>query len=143
MIVINVNGQIRHLENTMQVSLYKSIDLGTGLEYRGNFDNWYMAFQFETFAKDDKQHLNWGGAIGFLKHFHNRTSIYGGGRIGFVKVENTSRPAYGLELEADLHVINSIYIGVRGTYDMYMDSTEFEVGSKNFSRVFMKIGYTF
>ena len=37
----------------------------------------------------------------------------------------------------------NIFIGVRGTYDIYMDSTVYEVGTQNYSRFFVKVGYTF
>ena len=35
------------------------------------------------------------------------------------------------------------FIGPRVTYDLYMDSTLEQINSNNYSRFFLKVGYTF
>ncbi len=143
-IAFNVRGQISHLRDTYSVSLYSDYNLSKGVELRGNFNSWYVAFQRERFTFNNKSHLNWGGSVGVAKEWKHNISLFAGGRLGFVRVENTSlRPSYGIESEVNYYLSRCIFLGVRGSLDFYMDSTIQEIGTQNYSRVFLKIGYTF
>lgn len=131
-----------YMGDDMSISFYTSLDYSKGFEFRGEFDNFYMAFQVESFVFDEEDHLNWGGSLGFLKNYENY-SLLGGIRGGFVSLKGGMRPSFGLEAEADLNLFNNIFVGVRVTYDLYMNSTLEEVNSSNYSRVFLKLGYKF
>ena len=42
----------------MSISFYTSLDNSKGFEVRGQFDNFYMGMQVESFVFDNKDHLN-------------------------------------------------------------------------------------
>lgn len=77
-----------------------------------------------------------------MKHF-DYYSTYLGIRGGFVQLEGSMKPSFGLEGEINLNLFNNIFVGPRVTYDLYMDSTLEQINSINYSRFFLKIGYTF
>ena len=49
------------------VSFYSSLNFSKGVEVRGEFETWYLAFQAENFIKEEKFFLNWGFGLGLLK----------------------------------------------------------------------------
>lgn len=132
----------RNIGSDTAISLFTSLDYSKGFEVRGEFDNFYMAMQVESFVIDNKEHLNWGGSLGYLHHFEYFKAL-AGVRGGFVHLSSGVRPSFGLETEGNLNLFNNIFVGVRVTYDFYMDSTLEEINSKNYSRLFLKVGYRF
>ena len=124
-------------------SAYSSLEFSKGIELRGEFEDWYIAFQAENFIKDEDYFFNWGGSVGMLKRTYN-FDYTGGIRVGFMVIDGESKPLFGLESEIDYKINESVFIGVRATYDKYFDSPNVETPtSKQMLRGFVKIGYKF
>lgn len=138
----SANAQ-RSIDYNYTISFYSSLQFSKGIELRGEFNNWYMSFQSENFLKDQQYFFNWGSAVGLMKQTHN-FNYFGGLRVGFMHVEDGKKPLFGLETEIDYNINESVYIGIRGTYDQYFDSPNIETPtSKEMLRAFVKIGYKF
>lgn len=141
-------SQYRRYDDSVTFSVYSAFKFSKGFEIRGEFGDWYMAFQAENFYKDvegekDMFHFNWGGAIGILRS-HRDFNFLGGIRLGLMHIpDDTSKPSYGVEAEVDYNLNENVFIGIRGTYDQYLNSTPTEPNSVNYSRVFAKIGVRF
>lgn len=125
------------------VSFYSSLNFSKGVEVRGEFGDWYLAFQAEKFIKEEKFFLNWGFALGLLKEAY-QFQYSGGVRVGFLHIEGAKKPAFGLEAEIDYKINDAVFIGVRAAYDVYLDSPSVEQpNSESLARGFIKIGYKF
>lgn len=123
-------------------SAYTDLNYSKGFEVRGEFENWYLGFQAENLYVDKEYALNWGFSIGCYEDLNRFTWLYGI-RVGFV-VLDSSNPSFGIETELDYNINESVYIGVRGAYDMYLDSPNVETPqSYSLTRPFIKIGYKF
>lgn len=48
----------KDIGSEMSISFYTSLDNSKGFEVRGQFDNFYMGMQVESFVFDNKDHLN-------------------------------------------------------------------------------------
>lgn len=140
-------SQYGRYDTSYTISAYSSLNFSKGFEIRGEFTDWYMAFQFENFYKEidgeNMFHFNWGGALGIMRS-HRDFNFLGGIRLGLMNIpDDTAKPSYGVELEVDYNISEMVFIGVRGTYDQYLNSTPTEPNSVNYSRVFAKIGLRF
>lgn len=74
---------------------------------------------------------------------YNRFDFFGGIRIGMMKLPDGTRPTYGLKAEVDYEIRKNVFIGLRGAYDVYMDSTEEIIDSVKDTRLYVKLGYKF
>jgi len=125
------------------VSFYTSLNFSKGVEVRGEFETWYLAFQAENFIKEEKFFLNWGFGLGLLKETY-QFQYSGGIRVGFIHIQGVKKPAFGLEAEIDYLINDAVFIGVRAAYDVYIDSPSVEQpNSESLARGFIKIGYKF
>ena len=123
-------------------SAYTDLNYSKGFEIRGEFKNWYLGFQAENLYVDKEYALNWGFSIGCYEDLNRFTWLYGI-RVGFIVLDG-SKPSFGVETELDYNINESVYIGVRGAYDMYLDSPNVETPqSYSLIRPFIKIGYKF
>ena len=124
-------------------SAYSDLNFSKGVEIRGEFEDWYIGFQAENYIQDKEYFFNWGFSVGVLKQYEN-FDMLGGGRVGFITVNNTKKPLFGIETEIDYKISDNFFIGVRGSYDMYFDSPNIETPtSKKVLRGFIKAGYKF
>lgn len=126
-------------------SFYSSLQFSKGFELRPEFDDWYLAFQAEQFLKGSDKFFNWGFSVGLIKYVP-RTSIkwFGGIRVGFMHVNGPKKPAFGLETESTYPLSENVDLGIRGAYDVYMDSPSMqEPNSESLLRPFVKLIYRF
>ncbi|QIG62289.1 hypothetical protein [Tenacibaculum phage JQ] len=136
---INTNAQRQR--DRVSFSFYTTLELSKGIEIRPEFEDWYMSMYAENFILNKIFHLNWGFAVGLMKKT-NYLDYYGGIKLGFINYDRTQKPSYGIEGEIDFKINEDLFIGVRGTYDRYMNSDEYyNVQGIDYSRVFVKIGY--
>lgn len=132
-----------YAQSDIKFSVYSSLDFSKGFEIRGDFEDWYMAFQLESFLKNKETFLNWGGSIGIIKEV-NSFDYLGGIRAGFMIVDKQSKPSFGLEAEVDYNINENVFIGLRCAYDACLHSPDVETPtSKKMLRGFIKIGLKF
>ena len=128
---------------SISFSGYSSLDYSKGFEIRGEFTNWYVAFQGENFVKDKEFHFNWGGALGLMRSY-KKLDFFGGVRVGFIHIEDGAKPSFGLELETDYRLSNTFFVGIRGAHDIYFNSPHVTTpNSESFTRLFVKFGLKF
>lgn len=127
-------------ESKVNYSFYSALNFSKGAEIRGEFKDWYIGFHIENFINDNKDLINWGASIGLLKEY-DYISFLAGGKVGFFIVNGSQKPSFGIELESDLYVSSSTFIGIRYAYDSIGNSTKTEFKTFSFSRVFIKIGF--
>ncbi len=135
-------GDDKHIAK-VSMSVYSSLSFSQGFELKGNFYDWYIAYQAENLTHNDQNHFNWGFSIGMFKPVE-KFNFSGGVRVGMMNMGTIRdmRPAYGLEAESTYDLNSNLYLGLRAGYDAYMDSDlDEEYNSENLLRGFLKLGY--
>ena len=123
-----------------------SIQLGTnqskGVEIRGEFQDWYSSFYWESIIIDKSSAINWGFEIGLYNEINNFTVFYGI-NLGILRKES-NKPVYGANIELDYNITRSAYIGLKVNYSRYQDSPRYQdIQTKELLRPLFKIGYKF
>lgn len=123
-------------------SAYTALNFSKGFELRGEFEDWYLAFQAENFIKDRDYYTNWGFSLGMIEQINRFYFIYGL-RFGFIKTDQ-NKPSFGIETELNYNINKDVFVAVRLAYDTYFDSPSIEYPtSYHMVRPFLKIGYKF
>lgn len=123
-------------------SAYTALNFSKGFEVRGEFYNWYLAFQAENFIKEREYYTNWGFSLGMMEQINRFDFIYGL-RVGFIKT-GQNKPSFGIETELDYNINKDVFVAVRLAYDTYFDSPNIEYPTGyHMVRPFLKIGYKF
>lgn len=123
-------------------STYTAFNFSKGFELRGEFGDWYLAFQAENFIKEREYYTNWGFSLGMMEQINRFDFIYGL-RVGFIKTDQ-NKPSFGIETELDYNINKDVFVAVRLAYDTYFDSPNIEnPTSYHMLRPFLKIGYKF
>lgn len=142
LIIMLLLSYIANAQYKTTFSGFTDFNFSKGVEIRGEFENWYLGFQAENLYIDREQSLNWGFSLGCYEDLNRFTWFYGV-RVGFV-VLDSSKPSFGVETELDYNINDNVYIGVRGAYDLYLDSPNVQTPqSYELIRPFIKIGYKF
>ncbi len=142
-LILSLNHLVQSQEYNTSVSAYTSTNYTKGFEIRGEFENWYIGFNAENFLKDKEFYFGWGFSVGAFKEYNDFT-FFGGAKVGFMRVNNNSKPLFGLETEIDYNISENFFIGLRGSVDIYFDSPSVEEPKTiTLIRPFIKLGYKF
>ncbi len=129
---------------TNSFTVFGDNDLQFGFEFRDIMESGlYYTVGVESFYAVDKKFLfNMQGSFGYLKQF-DKTMVYGGGRLGFVRddLKDQRRPSIGLEVGVDQYVYKGLFIGVRGTREYFLRSVE--MTGQQQTKVYLRIGFNF
>lgn len=135
-------GKVVQSQESIGYSFYTDMNFSRGVEIRPEFRDWYLSFQAEQFFLNEETFFNWGFSLG-LKKRKNDFDFFGGVRVGFMNFDSRQTPAFGVELETDYYISESVIIGLRCALDSYADSEIGTMNSEEVVRGFFKIGYKF
>lgn len=123
-------------------SIHLGSEYSKGLEIRGEFDNWYMAFYAESMILENKNVSIWGAELGLFNKINDVTILYGF-NIGILRAE-ASKPLYGVNLGLDYNVNENFFIGLKLNYSGYLErSDNKEITTEKLFRPMIKIGLKF
>jgi hypothetical protein len=110
------------------------------IEYAGKI---YTKVGFETFRVLTGGYTDIHGAIGlnFTSGYFERIRYYAGVRTAKVWRADTFRIIYGLESGVDYNINDSLFVGLRATYDKRLDQEIFGWKPETKFSGFIRVGY--
>lgn len=116
------------------------LNIGAEIEYVGTV---YTRASITSFASLNGGYLDFIGAFGvnFTSGMWEKFRYYGGGRLGFISRSSNTYPTAGIEAGIDYLLTESVFIGIRTTYDKRSDFEFYGEPSEMRGSGYIKLGY--
>ncbi len=120
----------------------KGLNIGASIEYVGVI---YTRASITSFSKLQGGYFDAIGSIGInlTSGYFENIRYYAGGRLGFIKRESNTYPTAGIEAGINVNLNESVFLGIRGTYDKRSDFEFYNAPTEMRGSTYLLIGFKF